>query len=346
MPIATDRRRRGHAHGLRAARQRRPPRRPRSTCSDRTLRVGGRLVLSTSPSTSTRPARPWSIRAQLVAADGAGHAASARDRRAVRRDHAPRPSRAIRTAIALTMTVGETVVVAPAIVCANDPRAATSSTRSSSCSKFGASTAFRTARFRIRVATRTAASAPSGRAPGVLTARPPLRCARLAELRDGHAAAREARRAGPARRPRGRARRERRALIQAVEERKAARNAASQEVARRKKRGESADELIEQSRALGERSRASSASSPTPKAQLEPILLELPNITLPDVPAGGEEERRRAARWGEPREDAGLRAALGDRRPRSGSRPRARREDQRLRLRRLSRRRRAPRRAR
>src|SRR3982074_3735595 len=46
--------------------------------------------------------------------------------------------------------------------------------------------------------------------------------------------------------------RERRLLIQAVEERKAARNASSQEVARRKKAGESADDLIAQGRALGE----------------------------------------------------------------------------------------------
>ena len=46
--------------------------------------------------------------------------------------------------------------------------------------------------------------------------------------------------------------RDRRTLIQAVEERKAARNANSQEVARRKRAKEDADELIAQGRALGD----------------------------------------------------------------------------------------------
>src|SRR5476649_975074 len=45
--------------------------------------------------------------------------------------------------------------------------------------------------------------------------------------------------------------RERRATIQAVEERKAARNTTSQEVARRKKGGESADDLMASARELG-----------------------------------------------------------------------------------------------
>lgn len=45
---------------------------------------------------------------------------------------------------------------------------------------------------------------------------------------------------------------ERRTVIQAVEERKAARNANSQEVAKRKKAGETADELIASGRQLGE----------------------------------------------------------------------------------------------
>ena len=46
---------------------------------------------------------------------------------------------------------------------------------------------------------------------------------------------------------------ERRRLIGEVEQRKATRNAASQEVARRKKGGETADELIAQTRTLGTR---------------------------------------------------------------------------------------------
>src|SRR2546427_1742121 len=46
--------------------------------------------------------------------------------------------------------------------------------------------------------------------------------------------------------------RERRTLIQAADERKAGRNANAQEVARRKRAGENADDLIAQGRALGD----------------------------------------------------------------------------------------------
>jgi seryl-tRNA synthetase len=110
---------------------------------------------------------------------------------------------------------------------------------------------------------------------------------------------------------------ERRALIQAGEERKAARNSASQEVARRKKARESADELIEQTRSLGvEISRLEAELAETEK-KLEQILFELPNTPLPEVPAGGEDDARVLRAWGTPRQDEGLRthwdigAALG-----------------------------------
>src|SRR5512144_2537547 len=45
---------------------------------------------------------------------------------------------------------------------------------------------------------------------------------------------------------------DRRTTIQALEERKASRNSITQEVAKRKRAGENADELLEQSRALGD----------------------------------------------------------------------------------------------
>ena len=100
---------------------------------------------------------------------------------------------------------------------------------------------------------------------------------------------------------------DRRALIQAAEERKAARNAASQEVARRKKARESADDLIEQTRALGgEIARLESELSEI-EQKLEQILFELPNTPLPDVPAGGEDDGRVLRSWGTPRQEAGLR---------------------------------------
>lgn len=95
---------------------------------------------------------------------------------------------------------------------------------------------------------------------------------------------------------------ERRAMIQAVEERKAARNAMTQEVAKKKRAGENADDLLVQSRNLGEEiSRLESELSGI-EAELQKNMLELPNITLDDVPPGGEEANRQIRSWGEPRE--------------------------------------------
>jgi seryl-tRNA synthetase len=111
--------------------------------------------------------------------------------------------------------------------------------------------------------------------------------------------------------------RDRRTLIQAVEERKAARNANAQEVARRKKAKESADDLITRGRELGEEIARLEGELDAVAGRLHTILLELPNATLPDVPAGGEEHNVVVRQWGEPRAAAGIRphweigAALG-----------------------------------
>lgn len=110
---------------------------------------------------------------------------------------------------------------------------------------------------------------------------------------------------------------ERRSVIQAVEERKAARNAASQEVARRKKAGTDAADLIEQTRALGVEITRLESELAAAEAQLESLLYEVPNLTLADVPEGGEEDGRVLRSWGSPRESTGLKphwdigAALG-----------------------------------
>ena len=100
--------------------------------------------------------------------------------------------------------------------------------------------------------------------------------------------------------------RERRLLIQAVEERKAARNAASQEVAQRKRNRENADELIARARDLGDEIARLESELGQAEDALEGILLELPNMTLPAVPAGGEENNRVVKEWGAPRRDPGL----------------------------------------
>ena len=100
---------------------------------------------------------------------------------------------------------------------------------------------------------------------------------------------------------------DRRTLIQAVEERKAARNAASQEVARRKKARESADDLIEQTRALGDEIARLEEELAATARQLDTIMLELPNTPLAEVPAGGEDDGQVLRTWGTPRDQPGLR---------------------------------------
>jgi seryl-tRNA synthetase len=94
---------------------------------------------------------------------------------------------------------------------------------------------------------------------------------------------------------------ERRSVLQAVEERKATRNTNSQEVARRKKAGESADELIASGRQLGDEIQRLETELAAAESELRDILLTIPNVTLPDVPAGGEEANTVVRSWGEPR---------------------------------------------
>jgi seryl-tRNA synthetase len=101
--------------------------------------------------------------------------------------------------------------------------------------------------------------------------------------------------------------RDRRSLIQRADERKAARNVASQEVARRKKAKESADELIAQTRALGDAISALELELTGVENELGEILMQLPNILLSDVPEGGEESNRVVRAWGEPRPAEGMR---------------------------------------
>jgi seryl-tRNA synthetase len=100
--------------------------------------------------------------------------------------------------------------------------------------------------------------------------------------------------------------RDRRLLIQAVEERKAARNASSQDVARRKKAGEPADEIIAHGRALGEEIARLERELADAEGELAGILLGVPNVTLPDVPAGGEERNVVIRSWGTPRSPDGV----------------------------------------
>jgi|SRR5688572_4185940 len=99
---------------------------------------------------------------------------------------------------------------------------------------------------------------------------------------------------------------ERRTLIQALEERKAARNGISQDVARKKRSGEDAEDLLLQSRALGEEIAKLEAELGAVEGDLQNAMLEFPNITLPDVPEGGEENNSVVRSWGTPRGETGL----------------------------------------
>lgn len=93
----------------------------------------------------------------------------------------------------------------------------------------------------------------------------------------------------------------RRSAIQQVEEKKAERNRVSQEVGKRKKAGEDASELQASARALGEEIAALEAGLATTQAKLDELLLGIPNLPLPDVPAGDESANAVLRSWGEPR---------------------------------------------
>jgi seryl-tRNA synthetase len=100
--------------------------------------------------------------------------------------------------------------------------------------------------------------------------------------------------------------RERRELIQAADERKALRNTTSAEVARRKRAKESADDLITQGRALGDEIARLEGELSQVEERLRGLLLEIPNVTLPNVPEGGEDNNVIVREWGEPRARDGV----------------------------------------
>ena len=99
----------------------------------------------------------------------------------------------------------------------------------------------------------------------------------------------------------------RRETIQAVEERKAARNAVTQQVGELKRAGQDAGELQQQSRDLGDQIARLDRELAEMEAELARILLEVPNIPLESVPEGSEENNAIVRSWGSPREPVGVR---------------------------------------
>ena len=94
---------------------------------------------------------------------------------------------------------------------------------------------------------------------------------------------------------------DRRAAITELEAQQARRNQVSQEVAKRRKAGEDATELMAEGRAIGEQVAALEARRNEADAAVQQLLYEIPNITLDEVPAGGEDANVVVRSWGEPR---------------------------------------------
>jgi seryl-tRNA synthetase len=94
---------------------------------------------------------------------------------------------------------------------------------------------------------------------------------------------------------------ERRRLVTEVEQRRARRNEATEQIARAKREGRPAEEQILAMRGLGDEIRSFERELADVERRLEEMLLEIPNLPLPDVPAGGEEDSVVLRHEGEPR---------------------------------------------
>ena len=98
--------------------------------------------------------------------------------------------------------------------------------------------------------------------------------------------------------------RDRRSAITELEAQQAARNTLSQEVAQRRKAGDDASALIASGRDVGAAITRLEQRKSDAEAAVQALLYELPNLTLDDVPEGGEESNRVIRSWGRPRSDS------------------------------------------
>ncbi len=96
--------------------------------------------------------------------------------------------------------------------------------------------------------------------------------------------------------------RRRRDLLVRVETLKAERNAASDEVARRKRAGESADDLMERLKASGEEVRVLDLELREIESALDERALSVPNFPVDQVPEGDASANRLVRAWGTPTE--------------------------------------------
>ena len=93
----------------------------------------------------------------------------------------------------------------------------------------------------------------------------------------------------------------RRNLLARVETLKAERNTASEEVARLKREKQPADELMTRLKASGEEVKALDAELREIDAQLDGLILGIPNLPLPTVPDGDGAGNKELRRWGDVR---------------------------------------------
>jgi len=95
--------------------------------------------------------------------------------------------------------------------------------------------------------------------------------------------------------------RKRRELITATEQRKAERNRASEEIARRKRAGEKADDLLAEMKAASEEIKRGDEEIARLEPQLQDFMLSMPNLPHPSVPQGHDAKCNvEVRRWGSP----------------------------------------------
>ena len=97
----------------------------------------------------------------------------------------------------------------------------------------------------------------------------------------------------------------RRALLTEVEQLKNTRNTVSKEIGKMKKAGENADALVAEMSKVGEDIKALDQQVSEIDAQMNEIILSIPNIPHDSLPEGGEENYRVERTWGEPRKFEG-----------------------------------------
>ena len=97
----------------------------------------------------------------------------------------------------------------------------------------------------------------------------------------------------------------RRALLTEVEQLKNTRNTVSKEIGKMKKAGENADALVAEMSKVGEDIKALDQQVSEIDAQMNDIILSIPNIPHESLPEGGEENYRVERTWGEPRKFEG-----------------------------------------